>query len=344
MRNVVVFLCFALLLLGCGKKDDGKILATIDGDKITLEEFNKELDRIPANMKMLVLTQSGKQSFLDRYIVKRLLLDEANKESIDKDKEFQERANDIREQLLIESLLKKKVMTNINPSEQELKEYYEKNKEKFKTGQEIDTRQILVKTEKEANEIRAKLDKGEDFAELAKRFSIDPSAKATGGAIGFHAKGSLLPEYEAVAFKLTKVGQISAPVKTQLGYHIIQLQGMKQSSYTPFEEVKDFIKQRIVQEKQSDVLEKYVSDLKAKSKIVVNAELLKGEADKATPQGEADKAAPPAKAGEPAAAAPKADAPAAAAPPTVSVPQAPLKVEAPPKTQAPVTAEPGAKK
>src|SRR5512135_575320 len=103
MKKVLVLLCLVFLLFGCGKKEEGgKVLATIDGDKITLEEFNKELDRIPANMKMLVLTQSGKQSFLDRYIVKRLLLDEAKKESIDKDKEFQERANDIREQLLIE--------------------------------------------------------------------------------------------------------------------------------------------------------------------------------------------------------------------------------------------------
>jgi peptidyl-prolyl cis-trans isomerase C len=314
MRKVFILFCFVLLLFGCGKKQDGKVLATIDGEKITLEEFNKELDRIPANMKMLVLTQSGKQSFLDRYVVKRLLLEEAKKESIEKDKEFQERANDIREQLLIESLLKKKVTTNINPSEQELKDYYEKNKDKFKTGQEVDTRQILVKTEKEAREVRAKLDKGEDFADLAKRYSIDPSAKATGGAIGFHAKGSLLPEYEAVAFKLTKVGQISPPVKTQLGYHIIQLQGVKPPAFTPYEEVKEFIKQRIVQEKQNEVLEKYVSDLKSKAKITVNAELLKGESEKAgsTPKAEEpSKMAPAAKPGE---APPKSEIPAKAEP------------------------------
>ena len=198
-------------------------------------------------------------------------------------------------------MLKKKVTTNANQSEEQLKEYYEKNKEKFKTGQEVDTRQILVKTEKEAKEIRARLDKGEDFAELARRFSIDPSAKTTGGAIGFHAKGTLVPEYEAVAFKLTKVGQISPPVKTQLGYHIIQLQGMKPPAYTPYEEVKEFIKQRIAQEQQNDVLEKYVSDLKAKAKITINADLLKGEAEKGGPAAKVEQppqAAPAEKASE----------------------------------------------
>jgi peptidyl-prolyl cis-trans isomerase C len=301
MKKMLIFLCLALLFVGCSRKEEGKVLATIDGGKITLEEFNKELERIPANMKMLVLTESGKQSFLDRYIVKRLLMEEARKENIEKEKDFQDRLVDIREQLLIESLLKKKVTTNVNLSETELKEYYEKNKEKFKTGQEIDTRHILVKTEKEANEIRAKLAKGEDFADLAKRYSIDPSAKATGGAIGFHAKGTLMPEYESVAFKLAKVGQISPPVKTQLGYHIIQLQGMKPPAYTPYEEVKEFIKQRIAQERQNDVLEKYVADLRSKAKITVNAELLKGEGDKggAAPKvGEPSQAAPAGKTGE----------------------------------------------
>jgi peptidyl-prolyl cis-trans isomerase C len=319
MKKVLILLCLVFLLFGCGKKDDGgKVLATIDGEKITLEDFNKELDRIPANMKMLVLTQSGKQSFLDRYIVKRLLMEEAKKESVEKDKDFQDRLTDIREQLLIESLLKKKVTTNINPSEEQLKEYYEKNKEKFKTGQEVDTRQILVKTEKEAKEIRAKLDKGEDFSDLAKKFSIDPSARNTGGAIGYHAKGTLMPEYEAVAFKLTKVGQISPPFKTQLGYHIIQLLGIKQPAFTPYEEVKEFIKQRIVQERQNDVLEKYVTDLKAKAKITINAELLKGEAEKGGPAGKVEQ-------------------------PPQAAPAEKTKDEAPPKSETPSKPEPAAK-
>ena len=280
MKKALILCCVLFLLLACSKKDEGKVVATMDGDNITLQEFNQELDRIPANMKVLVLTQSGKRQFLDRYIVKRLLLKEAKKENIEKEKEFEDRLTEIREQLLIESLFKKKVTTNINLSEEELKKYYEANQEKFKKGPEVDTRQILVKTEKEAMEIRAKLEKGEDFAEMAKRYSIDPSAKATGGSIGYHGKGTLLPEYEAAAFKLTKVGQISPPVKTQLGYHLIQLQGIRPPAYTPYEEVKEFIKQRLVQERQNEVLEKYVADLKAKAKITMNEELLKGDVKK----------------------------------------------------------------
>ena len=159
MKKTLILCCVLFLLLACSKKDEGKVVATMDGDNITLQEFNQELDRIPANMKVLVLTQSGKRQFLDRYIVKRLLLKEAKKENIEKEKEFEDRLAEIREQLLIESLFKKKVTTNINLSDEELKKYYEANQEKFKKGPEVDTRQILVKTEKEATEIRGKVEK-----------------------------------------------------------------------------------------------------------------------------------------------------------------------------------------
>lgn len=285
MKKYLIFLFLLLPLFACGKKEEGKTLATIDGDKITQQEFNAELDKIPMNMKMLVASQSGKRNFLDRMIVKRLLLKEAKKENIEKEKDFQDRLADIKEQLIIESLLKKKVNVESRFSDDDLKKYYDAHQEEFKKGQEIATRQILVKTEQEAKEITGKLAKGEDFAELAKKYSIDPSAKATGGDIGYHPKGTLIPEYEQAAFKLTKVGQVTPPVKTQLGYHIIKLEGVKPAAYVPFAEVKDFIKQKMSQEKQTEVLEKYIEDLKKNTKIVVNEEMLKEEGKKSEASG-----------------------------------------------------------
>ena len=314
MKKYVIFLFLLLPLFACAKKQEGKSIATIDGEKITLQEFNAELDKIPMNMKMLVASQRGKKDFLDRLIVKRLLLKEAKKENVDKDKAFQDRLADIKDQLTIESLLKKKVNTEARFTDDELEKFYEAHKEEFKRGKEIQTRQIVVKTEPEAKEIKARIAKGEDFADLAKRFSIDPSAKTTGGDIGFHPRGTLIPEYEAAAFNLTKIGQVSQPVKTQLGFHIIKLEGMKTDAYVPFPEVKDFIRQKMTQEKQAEVLQKYVDDLKKKSKILINDDLLKEEApapeatqgtpptasQATTPAPEAQKAEPAASQGTPA--------------------------------------------
>ncbi len=278
MKKYIVFLFLILPLFACTKKDAGKSIATIDGEKITVQEFNAELDKIPMNMKMLVATQSGKRDFLNRLITKKLLLKEAKKENIEKEKTFQDRLADIKEQLIIESLLKKKVSADAKVSDADLEKYYEAHKEEFKRDKEIQTRQIVVKTEPEAKELQARIAKGEDFADLARKYSIDPSAKTTGGDIGYHPKGTLIPEYEAAAFNLTKIGQVSQPVKTQLGYHIIKLEGMRTGAYVPFPEVKEFIRQKLTQEKQAEALQKYIEELKKSSKILINDDMLKEEA------------------------------------------------------------------
>ena len=100
-------------------------------------------------------------------VVKKLLLKEAKKEDIENQKEFQDRLNDIKEQLLIESLLKKKVTTEAKLGDEDLQKYYDAHKDEFKRETEIQTRQIVVKSEQEAKEIQARIQKGEDFAELA---------------------------------------------------------------------------------------------------------------------------------------------------------------------------------
>jgi peptidyl-prolyl cis-trans isomerase C len=287
MKKYLIFLVLFLLLIACSKKDDGKSIATVDGEKITVQEFNAELDKIPMNMKMLVATESGKKDFLNRLIVKKLLLKQAKKENVDKDKAFQDRLADIKEQLTIEQLLKKKVSAELNFSDADLEKYYEAHKEEFKRGQEIQTRQIVVKSEPEARELEAKIAKGEDFADLARKFSIDPAAKTTGGDIGYHPRGTLIPEYEAAAFALTKVGQVSQPVKTQLGYHIIKLEGTRTGTYVPFPEVKEFIRQKMTQEKQSEALQKYIESLKKNANIKINDDMLKEET-----KGEAPAKAP----------------------------------------------------
>lgn len=291
MRKVFIGMLAVICLFSfsCTKKESGKVLATIDKDKVTLEEFNKELDKIPVNMKMAVATESGKRSFLDNLIIKKLLLKEAAKNKIENEQEFQTRLLDIKTQLLIESLLRKRIASSPQLSDEEVKKYYEANKDKFKKEKEIGTRHILLKTEEEAKQIKDKLKNGEDFIELAKQYSIEPNARTSGGDIGFHPKGALLPEYEEAAFKLTKNGQVSGIVKTQYGYHIIRLEGTKPPSFVPLEEVKDFIKQQMAQEKQKELIEKYVEELKKNAKITVNETLLKDEkpaSDKKAPDEE----------------------------------------------------------
>ena len=155
MKKYVILLMLLLPLVACSKKQDGQVVATIDGDKVTAADFNNELDKIPMNMKMLVANQSGKRNFLDRMVVQRLLLKEAKKEDIQKSKDFQDKLSEFKDQLTIQSLLAKKIMTDSKASD-ETSKFYDADKEEFKKEREIQTRQIVVKTEQEARELQAK--------------------------------------------------------------------------------------------------------------------------------------------------------------------------------------------
>ena len=131
---------------------------------------------------------------------------------------------------------------------EEIKKYYDDHKEIFKDL--YNTVHILVKTEEEAKNIINKLEAGEDFEELAKRHSFCPSNEK-GGELGFFPKGLFVKEYEEEAYKLKNIGEITQPVKTQFGYHIIKLVDKKEG-YASLDEMKDVIKMIIEHQKNNN--------------------------------------------------------------------------------------------
>jgi peptidyl-prolyl cis-trans isomerase C len=160
-----------------------------------------------------------------------------------------------------------------------------------------------VKTEKEAQDISQKLKAGEKFEDLAKKYSID-AANAKGGDLGWFGKGSMLPEFEKVAFGL-KEGETSGIVKTKYGYHIIKLTGKRPAGVRTYDEVKDQLKTALLPQKQQEVFQKLKEDLKKNSKYTIKEDALKslggapadeGKAAAASPApADAKPAAPPAK-------------------------------------------------
>jgi len=158
------------------------------------------------------------------------------------------------EEIEIEYLLIKPAK-EIKIEEKEIEKYYQENKENYRIPEKIKVRHILIKVEgperkearKRIKEVRERLKRGEDFEGLAKEFSQCPS-KEKGGNLGFIKKGDMIPEFEKVAFGL-KEGEISRPVRSRFGYHIIKLEERKESYIPPLDEVKEKIK-RILKEKK----------------------------------------------------------------------------------------------
>ncbi|AWO73773.1 MULTISPECIES: peptidylprolyl isomerase [Geobacillus] len=138
----------------------------------------------------------------------------------------------IREMVKLDLLRTKAAVEDIKVTEKELKEYYDNYKPKIRASH------ILVKDEKTAKEVKAKLDKGEDFSKLAKEYSQDPGSASNGGDLGWFGPGKMVKEFEEAAYKL-KVGEVSDPVKTDYGYHIIKVTDKEKKK--SFNEMKDEI-------------------------------------------------------------------------------------------------------
>ncbi len=151
---------------------------------------------------------------------------------------------DLKDYLIIQKLME----PLIEITDEEMQTYFDENKESFAEAEQVKASHILVEDEATAMEIKAKLDAGEDFAELAKEFSTDEGSKENGGELEFFSKGTMVAEFEDVAFTLP-VNQISDPVKSEYGYHIIKVEEKKEAKEANFEDSKQEIKDALFEEK-----------------------------------------------------------------------------------------------
>jgi parvulin-like peptidyl-prolyl isomerase len=167
---------------------------------------------------------------------------------------------DIRAQVVSEKIFEN-VTRSVKVTDKEIEEYYEKNKAQYSQPQSREVRHILVKTKAKADALHAQLKAGGDFAALAKANSEDTGSKENGGKLTI-SKGQTVAPFDKVAFSLA-VNELSAPVKTEFGYHLIEALGaVKAAKVTPLKEVKDSIRQQLQQTKKNEAMTEWVDDLK----------------------------------------------------------------------------------
>jgi parvulin-like peptidyl-prolyl isomerase len=170
---------------------------------------------------------------------------------------------DIRENLPVQEV-QERVTGDAEPSDKEIQNYYEKNKEaQFTTPEQRCVRHILFnKDQKEkAEDVKQKLENGGDFAKLAKEYSQDPGSAEKGGDLGCLGKGETVPEFEQAAFG-AKQGEIVGPVKTEFGYHILKVTDVKTEQARSLQEVESQIRSQLATEKQSEAFNKWIEEQK----------------------------------------------------------------------------------
>jgi foldase protein PrsA len=155
----------------------------------------------------------------------------------------------LKDRLVFQKLMEKLFEENIKITEKDLKEAYESKIFQFSQEEAVEAQHILVKDEKLANDLYSRLQKGEDFDSLAQKYSEDPGSKQNGGKLGYFQKGMMVPEFEKSAWSL-KLNEISKPVKTQFGFHIIKKIGYRPKSVISYKDARPIVENDLKEEKK----------------------------------------------------------------------------------------------
>src|SRR5215470_13763470 len=250
--------CLALALVAGSARGEDKVLAKVNGSEIRQSDLalaEEELAPSLAQMDPATKDENVLAFLIDMKVVAKA----ADDEKIADTDEFKKRLAFTKNRLLMDSLLAAK--GKAGTTDAEMKKVYEEASKQISGEQEVHARHILVETEDEAKAVKAELDKGADFAELAKKKSKDPGA-SDGGDLGFFTKEQMVPEFSAVAFSL-EPGKISDPVKSQFGWHIIKVEEKRNRKPPEFDQVKGQIETYVTRKAQAE----YVGKLREAAKI-----------------------------------------------------------------------------
>ena len=236
-------------LAEAGQVEDA-VIATVDGAEIRYSDvvlaerdLGAQLSGVPENVKFEYLANL----MVDR----KALAAAARAEGFEDDPEVQRQLAYYTEKVLGDVYLNRSLLDAV--SDEEARAFYDKQVSEVELQEEISARHILVETEEEALAVIERLNAGEDFIELAKEVSTGPSGKE-GGDLGYFVKDRMVPEFSEAAFAL-EPGAVSAPVKSDFGWHVIKVEDRRQQQLVAFEDVKEGIKVQLRDEKAAPFID-----------------------------------------------------------------------------------------
>ena len=312
LLTVVAIICTVVYLRMSSRPSEElqpqkKLLAIVNGEPITVHAFEAKYKRFArrANIKTgdpSVSTIELKMGFLNRLIETSLLLQEAEvrgltvteneldneinqlKEDYPKDTlsetlerigvRLEEWKEERKEKLLIDKLIQREIDSVIHVSADEISSYYKTNKDKFQQPLQVKARQIVVATEEEANALRNRILKGEDFEEIAQVHSLSPDA-AEGGDLGTFSKGQMPEEFDDIVFQYRE-GTVSKVVQSPYGFHIFKVEKRIAPRTLTLEEVREEIASMIFRGRQESFFKEWLDSLKEQAKITIYPENLEG--------------------------------------------------------------------
>jgi peptidyl-prolyl cis-trans isomerase C len=271
MNNVMLVLIIAVGLVGCFKKvDESKVVAKVGSKIFIADDVNKRISDLDPQLQAYFKEKENKVRLLDQLIEEELIYRLAKKTGLHRSKDFKNSLDQMHRQALITFYIQQSVDNITEVSPDEIKEFYQKNSDQYSEYEIRNLSHILVKTKEEANKVQDLIQKGQKFDVVAKKYSIDTS-KDQGGQLGWVRKEKLVSEFANAAFRLSKKSPISGVVKTEFGYHIIQLNDTKSMPMQTLDSVYDNISNQLLSVKKRDkfnsILDVAKSELTIERKI-----------------------------------------------------------------------------
>jgi peptidyl-prolyl cis-trans isomerase C len=237
-----------------------QIVATVDGKAITETDLRLAGREVAVDPK---LAPEGRRRVLVEVLIqRRVLAAEAERAKLNTGKDFEERLAYARHGVLQQLLLEKRARDSVSDSD--ARRFYDEQSTAMKPEDEVHVRHILSESEAVAKAVRAEIAGGADFATLAKALSTDSNTAQRGGDLGWRVKGELPDKLATAAFALQKEGDLSPPVETEAGWHVLQLEDRRLRTVPEFATVKDQIIRILVRNKTQEL----VRDLREKATIV----------------------------------------------------------------------------
>lgn len=240
---------------------ENKLLAEVNGKKIYEDDVFHLLAGIEDKQRFN--SKEGFNILTDELVNQELILQNAKENNFDQEDEFRQRLEEVKNDLL-KNYAMHKIFNEVTINDDEVLDYYNKNKDTLFSPTTYTASHILVDDENKANKILEEIENGLDFAEAAKKYSLDPS-KENGGSLGTFPKGVMVPEFQEGLDKLS-IGEVSKPVKSQFGYHLIKLDDKKVNEQN-FEDIKDNVRSTYEMIKRQEKYLELVNDLYKKSEV-----------------------------------------------------------------------------
>ena len=242
------------------------IVASVNGTPIRMSQLEPAIKSYKEKSKKSTVTQDEQIELLKSIIRRQLILEQQETDALRKDETVKRMVKEYEDQLVVNRYVYEKVGKNVTVDEKETREYYRNNLHKFTGPPKVKARHILLKSDEEARAILKKLEQGEDFQELARKYSIDLPTARDGGLIGVLEKGRTLPELEKVVFLLAP-GEYSDIVQSSYGYHILTVDEILTVQYQPYEDVREQLKSVVKNEKESKAFDQMAAELEKDADI-----------------------------------------------------------------------------